>query len=44
MSTKIYNGFKIKRLTLKEQLEFNNEVTELAKNTFFRFICNFTCR
>lgn len=34
MSTKIYNGFKIKRLTLKEQLEFNNEVTELAKTHF----------
>lgn len=34
MSTKIYNGFKIKHLTLKEQLEFNNEVTELAKTHF----------
>lgn len=34
MSTKIYNGFRIKHLTLKEQLEFNNEVTELAKIHF----------
>ena len=34
MSTKIYNGFKIKHLNIMEQLEFNNEVTELAKIYF----------
>lgn len=40
MSTKIYNGFKIKHLNLKEQLEFNNEVTKLAETHFLDLYAN----